>query len=74
MIFRRSLFWDTNPKKINPRKHSNYIIEKIMNFGRDKEVRWMWKYYPKKKLRHVVKKSRSLTPKTKSLWRLLTQK
>lgn len=71
MKFRPTLFWDTDPKKIDPKKHAHYIIERIADFGNDKEARWALQYYEKKLLRKVVEKSRSLHPRTRNLWRLM---
>lgn len=71
MRFRQSLFWDVNPKNIDPKRHKRYIIERILDFGNDDEVRWMWHYYSKRLIRDVVKHSRVLHSKTKSLWTLL---
>ena len=68
MKFRQSLFWDTNLKNIDKKKHAYYIIERILDFGRDSEVRWMWREYNKKLLKNVVEKSRSLHPQTRVLW------
>lgn len=73
MEFRQSLFWDTDPKKIDAKKNAQYIIERILDFGRDKEVRWMWNFYDKSLLKKVVAKSRSLMPRTKNLWMLLLE-
>lgn len=73
MKFRQSLFWDVDPKTINPKKHARYIIERIMDFGNDAEVRWMWKEYPRRLLADISNKSRALRPKTRSLWQLLSQ-
>lgn len=72
MRFRQSLFWDVDPKTINPKKHARYIIERIMDFGNDAEVRWMWKNYPHKLLAQVAKHSRVLRPETRSLWQLIS--
>lgn len=69
---RASLFWDTDPKTIDPKKHAKYVIERILDFGTDKEVRWMWHTYPLATLRRVVETSRVLQPKTRPLWALLT--
>lgn len=69
--FRQSLFWDVDPKKIHPKKHAVYIIERILDFGHDDEVRWMWHYYSHSLIRKVVKKSRVLHEKSKALWSLL---
>lgn len=74
MTFRQSLFWDTNPKNINIKKNASYIIERVLDFGRDNEVHWLWNTYDKKLLRKTVIKSRSLRPRTKTLWTLLLQK
>lgn len=71
---RRSLFWDTDPKTIDPKKHAFSIVERIMDFGLDKEVRWMWQTYPRPLLHEVARKSRSLRPETKSFWELITKK
>jgi hypothetical protein len=71
MEFRQSLFWDTNPNKIDPNKNAQYVIERILDFGNDGEVRWMCKFYQKDLLKKVVDNSRSLRKETKNLWNLL---
>jgi hypothetical protein len=68
MKFRQALFWDINPKKIDPKKHAQYVIERILDFGTDKEVKWMWDYYDKKLIKKIVAKSRCLRPRTKNAW------
>ena len=65
------MFWDTNPKKIDTKKNAQYIIERVLDFGNDKEVRWLWNFYDKSLLQKVVKKSRCLRPRTKQLWQLI---
>jgi len=69
--FRQALFWDTNPDKIDVKKNAQYIIERILDFGHDDEVKWLYHYYDKQLLKSVVAKSRSLMPETKNLWNLL---
>lgn len=72
--FRQTLFWDTDPKKLDTKKHAKYIIERIMDFGDEKEARWMRRYYPKSLLAEVVRKSKVLGPSSKTLWTILTSK
>jgi len=74
MKFRQALFWDTNPEKIDTQKNAQYVIERVLDFGNDTEVSWLWKTYDKNLLKEVVTKSRSLRPNTKALWTLLLQK
>ena len=71
MKFRQSLFWDTNPDKIDIEKNAQYIIERILDLGEDKEVSWLWQTYDKSFLKKIVEKSRSLRPSSKTLWTLL---
>ena len=66
--FRQELFWDVDPKKIDPKKHAQYIIERILDFGNDKEARWIFQNYSKKTLQKVVKNSRVLHNQTRVLW------
>lgn len=73
MEFRQSLFWDTDPKTIDTKKNAQYIIERILDFGRDSEVRWLRNYYDPSTIQKVVIKSRSLRSRTKKLWTLLLQ-
>lgn len=71
--FRQSLFWDVDPKTIDPQKHARYIIERVLEFGNDEEVRWLWHNYPLSLMRDVAEKSRVLRPSTQYLWRALTR-
>lgn len=73
MKFRQALFWDVDPKNIDPQKNAQYVIERILDFGNDKEVKWMWDQYDKKLLKKIVFKSRCLRPRTKNAWILLTK-
>lgn len=69
--FRQALFWDTNPKNIDPKKNARYVIERILDLGNDKEVRWLWNFYDKELLKKTVRKSRCLRPRTKNLWQTI---
>ena len=69
---RASLFWDADTKDIDSKKHARYIIERILDFGNDKEVAWLWNTYPKSLVRDVVRKSRVLHGPTRALWQALT--
>ena len=70
--FRQELFWDVDPKTIDTKKHARYIIERILDFGNDAEVRWLWQTYSHSLISDVVKKSRVLHNQTRALWQLMT--
>lgn len=72
--FRQTLFWDVDPKTIDPKKHARYIIERILEFGNDEEVRWMWSYYSADIIHDVAANRRGLRPTVRPLWIALTAK
>ncbi len=74
MKFRQTLFWDVNPKNIDPQKNAQYIIERIADFGNDDDVRWMLHYYDREFVRSIVSKSRCISPMTRNFWMLMTEK
>lgn len=71
MRFREALFWDTDPKKLDPKKHARYIIERILDLGNDNEVRWMSQYYSRRVIRDTINRSRVLHPKSRNLWQIV---
>lgn len=72
MPLRRSLFWDVDPRTIDPEKNARYVIERILDFGEPREVDWLFKRYPQTEIKRVMNLPRSqVSPKSKSLWSLL---
>ncbi len=72
ITFRQSLFWDVDPKTIDPDKHAVYVIERILELGEPKEVGWVFTYYPKDTIRAVLARPRvQVSPQSQALWRLL---
>ena len=68
---RRSLFWDVDPATLDAESHGRYIIERILDYGTDAEVRWMYNAYPRELILDVVEHSRVLRPETRPLWKQL---
>jgi len=68
MKLRKSLFWDVDPDTIDLDKHARYVIERVLDFGNDEEVRWMWNLYSRRQIREVLEDSRVLQPQTRALW------
>ena len=70
--FRQALFWDTNPKKIDPKKNARYIIERVLEFGRPNEVGWVFKHYPKRVIKKTLRLPRvQVSSQGKALWSIL---
>lgn len=68
MNFRQELFWDVDPTTIDPDKNARYVIERILDLGDEKEVRWVVNQYPLSLIRDVINQSRALHDKSRALW------
>lgn len=72
MKFRQSLFWDVDPRAIDPEKHARYIIERVLELGEPSEARWLFNRYSKNEIKKVMNLPRAqISSKSKALWSLL---
>lgn len=70
--FRQSLFWDVDPKTIDPEKNAVYVIERILEFGRPDETHWLFSYYSKQLIKEVMERPRAqISQNSKALWSLI---
>jgi bacterioferritin (cytochrome b1) len=69
--FRPELFWDVDPNAIDPQKHSQYIIERVLELGDIPEVKWVTHYYPADLIMSTLNKSRVISDKSKTLWSMI---
>ena len=64
----KPIFWDLDSEKLDLKKNSFQIIDRILEWGDFPQVRWMFKTYSKKEIIEVVKKSRQLSLKSANFW------
>lgn len=62
--------WDVNLKKISPKRHSEFVIERILEFGDFDSLKWIVEKYEKDKIIKVLKKSNKISPKTGNFYAL----
>lgn len=64
-------FWDTDPTKLNLRRHRRFIIERVLEFGDEKAVRWLRQTFGDEAIKEVVCRSRRISKRTANFWRLI---
>jgi hypothetical protein len=64
-------FWDADPKHLDMRRHSKYIIERILEYGNDRAIHWLQDSYSPAQIGSVVRSSRVISRNTANLWALL---
>lgn len=69
---KQSLFWDIDLDILNPKEHVSYIIERVLDFGDEEDVCWLFSTYPKEVIKETLEHSRStIHAKSKALWNLV---
>ncbi len=63
-------FWDVDPKTLNVRRHSHFIIERILDVGDLDAFWWAQKQYPTALLIEVSLTSRRLSERSKQFWKI----
>jgi hypothetical protein len=66
--FMRPLIWDTNFDKLDFRQYWFWVIERLLQYGRDDSIRWVLKTYSEDEIKEVVMKSRQLKKKVVTFW------
>jgi len=64
----RQYFWEVDTKKLNPKKHPEYVIARILEYGRPDAIKWAVKNFDKKLIKKVISKSRELSPRSANFW------
>jgi hypothetical protein len=66
----KRFFWDVDPSGLDLVRHKAYIIERILEFGDEKAVRWLFDAFSRDDIAAILESSRSLSPKSRNFWRL----
>ena len=64
------LFWDVDAGKLNLRRHSRYVIERILELGDLDALWWAQRQYPTALIIETCHASRRLSPRSKNFWEL----
>jgi len=69
--FLRFLFWDTDFDYLRVPGHERYIIERVLEYGDDSAIGWLWHTFGPAAITDVVQRSRKLSRNTATLWALV---
>ena len=69
----REPFWDIDPAKIDLRKNKAYIIERILETGDDKAVKWLFGAYSREEIKETLAGSRRISRKSSSYWAMILE-
>lgn len=61
-----NIFWDINLKK--DKREAPFIIGRILEYGDENDIKWMFKNFKSSQIKQVVLKKRDLSPKSAIYW------
>ncbi len=64
----KNVFWDVTLENIDPVKNRDYIIARVAEKGRWRDILWLKKNYKKNAIKKAVMASRNASLKTKNFW------
>jgi hypothetical protein len=70
----RELFWDTDVTRLDLQENKQYIIERALELGDEKAVRWLFSSYTRSDIKKALRKSRNISRKSSHYWTLILGK
>jgi hypothetical protein len=67
----KKYFWDAEFQKINLKERKIYILKRILEYGDEDAVAWMWKNFKKKDIKNALSNFRGYSLKTANFWALI---
>jgi hypothetical protein len=65
------LFWDVDARSFDPRKHADYTIARVLEYGDRAEVVWLKETFSEDEIRRVLCTESRLSPKSATFWALV---
>lgn len=62
------LFWDVERSAVDPSKHADFLIRRVMERGHRKDVAAIWEFYGEAKTREALVSAPALSRKTISFF------
>ncbi|MEK7596012.1 MAG: hypothetical protein AAB564_00455 [Patescibacteria group bacterium] len=66
----KKYFWDTDFNSLDINKNKKYVLERILDMGDNKSVRWMKNNFSKKDILETLKNNRKISKKSLNFWNL----
>lgn len=66
--FLEKYFWDVEFGKINFENRKIYILKRILEYGDEETVRWMWKNFKKEEIKNALCNFRGYSQKSANFW------
>ena len=66
--FLKRCFWDVQFRQLDPQQVGAFVIERILEYGDPRAVRWMQNRFTPEAIRETVKRARGLSARSANFW------
>jgi hypothetical protein len=67
----RTLFWDTNIERFEPKTYPRYTIERVLEHGDEDAVAWLLRLFTRDEIRATLRDGHRLSPRSATFWALV---
>jgi len=67
----KKYFWDVEFKNIDLNNRKVYVLKRILEYGDEKAVAWMWKNFTESEIKHILYHYRGLSFKSANFWAVI---
>ena len=64
-------FWDVSFEKIDLDRSRTYVLKRVLEYGDEKAVQWMWDHYKRSEVTDALCRFRGYSRKTANFWALI---
>jgi len=64
----KKYFWDVEFEKIDPDKRKDYILKRILEYGDEEAIAWMWSNFKKSEIKNTLCNFRGYSQKSANFW------
>jgi len=69
--FLKKYFWDVDFSKLDKKNYSQFIIERILEYGDERAIKWMRENFKLNQIKNVLQQSKNLSRKSANFWRFI---
>jgi len=69
--FLKRCFWDVEFSKLDPKNYTPFIVERVLEHGNEKAIKWLFKHFKKSELKETLTKKQGLSPLSANYWGLI---
>lgn len=67
----RRYFWDVSFEKIDLAKRRDFVLKRVLEYGDEEAIDWMWKHFKKSEVKHALVNFRGFSRKSANYWATL---